>query len=36
MPVNSLDDPFNENSDLSHGAGCGCKSCHSADIDKEI
>ena len=36
MPVNSLDDPFNENSDLSHGAGCGCKSCHSADIDKEM
>ena len=27
MPVNSLDDPFNENSDLSHGAGCSCKSC---------
>jgi nitrate/nitrite transport system substrate-binding protein len=36
MPVNSLDDPFNEHSDLSHGAGCSCKSCHSADLDKEM
>ena len=33
MPVNSLDDPFNENSDLSHGAGCSCKSCHSKDVE---
>ena len=28
MPVNSLGDPFNENTDLSHGAGCGCNSCY--------
>lgn len=33
MPVNSLDDPFNENSDLSHGAGCSCKSCHSENVN---
>ena len=28
MPVNSLGDPFNENTDLSHGAGCGCNSSY--------
>lgn len=33
MPVNSLDDPFNENSDLSHGAGCSCNSCHSENTN---
>ncbi len=27
MPVKSLDNPYDENSDLSHGAGCGCSSC---------
>ena len=32
MPLNSLDDPFNEDSDLSHGAGCGCKACHSENV----
>ena len=27
MSVNSLDNPFSEDSDLSHGAGCSCNSC---------
>ncbi len=27
MPYNSLDNPYSDQSDLSHGAGCSCNSC---------
>ncbi len=30
MSNKSLSDPFKAESDLSHGAGCGCSSCHPA------
>lgn len=29
MSVKSLDNPYDENSDLSHGSGCSCSSCSS-------
>ncbi|MGY6647861.1 CmpA/NrtA family ABC transporter substrate-binding protein [Wenyingzhuangia sp. IMCC45574] len=29
MSVNSLDNPYSDKSDLSHGASCSCKSCSS-------
>lgn len=30
MSVKSLDNPYDENSDLSHGAGCSCSSCNTS------
>src|SRR5688572_2721444 len=28
MTITSLDDPFDPNSDLDHGASCACTRCH--------
>ncbi len=32
MPYNSLDNPYSDESDLSHGAGCSCRSCSSTKV----
>lgn len=34
MSVNSLDNPYSEDSDLSHGANCSCNSCNSPSNER--